>query len=692
MQLVHTNTSVSTNVDNKVQFGISKNSAKLFSMLSTSLYSNKERAVLYEIGANCSDAHVLNGNQAKPWQLTLPTRIDSHIKFRDYGPGLDEKDVYCLLTTYGESTKAHSNDFIGAYGIGSKSPAAVSSTWNVISYFGGMMKEYMVFVDQSGVPSLTKLREEASNETGLEVIIPVQPNRISAWTDSVHTVFKHYAVKPKVINYHHNWVTQTPIQEGTNWKMYPHNGYSANLAFIVTQREYVVDKDTLKNEFRGEAFLKLLDYNLNVVFSTGELETSLSREQLQYTRHTLDAIKSVLTKVHSEIKANILAIVDVAKDGLEYRQLIGTASEKIFGNRSATRQILDFVVGNKYNVSSQKDLETFVVKVKNIKNKTFKVFDGKSRISTMNTQFTCFKMFAVTMDHEINTSDGQIDIKISYLDKFKVVINDDKKTAARVRHSGKGFVSLVINESDKKVLPSELHRFIVKATAYDLPPKAPKGTRKNKVKTADVWRMNRNSFIRIDETMVNKNKDVVVVEFENAKQQSSMPVQHQKLYDLMKYKGYEFIGVKKGAKIPSYATPIEKFATNEIKKMNVESFVDTYYYTCLRDTINSCWENGVRTLSRSQYRTPNASIWNELKDILDDIKTRTTKATVGRDKFEYLESLCKEMGVPLKTSSAKAPTLDFIKDMLYNTYGMLQFVDQNVGINSLKKYLEQVGE
>ena len=102
-------------------FGI-KQSPKAFQILSSGLYSNKPMAIVRELSANAADAHVLNGNQAVPFEIKLPNRLDSQFYLKDFGPGLSHDQVMRLYTTYFDSTKSESNDFIGGLGLGSKSP------------------------------------------------------------------------------------------------------------------------------------------------------------------------------------------------------------------------------------------------------------------------------------------------------------------------------------------------------------------------------------------------------------------------------------------------------------------------------------------------------------------------------------------------------------------------------------------
>jgi hypothetical protein len=107
--------------------------AYAFQMLSSGVYSDKISAVLREIGCNAADAHTAAGKRDMPFEVKLPTQLDPQFWIKDCGPGLDEDGVRGLYTTYFSSTKRDSNDFTGAFGLGSKSPFSSPRVKAVVS-------------------------------------------------------------------------------------------------------------------------------------------------------------------------------------------------------------------------------------------------------------------------------------------------------------------------------------------------------------------------------------------------------------------------------------------------------------------------------------------------------------------------------------------------------------------------------
>src|SRR5574343_126832 len=117
--------------------------AKAFAILSSGLYANKIRAIVRELSCNAYDSHKAANKEHVPFKVVLPSPLDSTFSVQDFGLGLSEEQVFNLYTTYFESTKTQSNDYIGALGLGSKSPFSYTSSFLVTSIFEGVKSTYL---------------------------------------------------------------------------------------------------------------------------------------------------------------------------------------------------------------------------------------------------------------------------------------------------------------------------------------------------------------------------------------------------------------------------------------------------------------------------------------------------------------------------------------------------------------------
>ena len=86
-----------SNVQGKGEFKI-RNSAKAFSILSNSLYSDKIKAIIRELSCNAYDSHVAAGCPDKKFKVHLPNVLEPYFAVQDYGIGLNQSEVENIYT------------------------------------------------------------------------------------------------------------------------------------------------------------------------------------------------------------------------------------------------------------------------------------------------------------------------------------------------------------------------------------------------------------------------------------------------------------------------------------------------------------------------------------------------------------------------------------------------------------------
>ena len=141
-----------------------KAAAKAFSILSSGLYADKIGAIVRELSCNAYDSHIAAGHPQLPFEIKLPTTFDQTFYVKDFGTGLSHEDVIGMYTTYFESTKSDSNEYIGALGLGSKSPFSYTTAFTVESRFNGTIRVYSAYLDELGMPKIVLNGEAPTNE------------------------------------------------------------------------------------------------------------------------------------------------------------------------------------------------------------------------------------------------------------------------------------------------------------------------------------------------------------------------------------------------------------------------------------------------------------------------------------------------------------------------------------------------
>ena len=137
-----------------------------------SAYKNPYRAVLREYTSNAYDEHVAAGVKV-PVEVSLPDSMSPVLKVQDFGRGLT-RDELKGFGTIGNSTKRHSNDLTGGFGMGSKSALAAAPQFTVTSVKNGRRNTVVVARDEKNVPQMQFLPEtDTDDETGTTIVVPI---------------------------------------------------------------------------------------------------------------------------------------------------------------------------------------------------------------------------------------------------------------------------------------------------------------------------------------------------------------------------------------------------------------------------------------------------------------------------------------------------------------------------------------
>jgi hypothetical protein len=320
MQLAHLSSDVAmSNVGKTTKFKIAAN-AKMFRLLSDTMYQNKIGSIVREVSCNAWDSHMAAGYPERPFEIHLPDTFEPYFSVRDYGIGLDGQGVEEVFTTYGESTKDHSNDFVGAFGLGSKSPFAYTDAFTVTAVKDGVQRTYTAYVGEDGEPAVTELDVSPTTEcNGVTITIPVtSPADFARFRQEVQNQLTFFTTKPVVHNAGSN-----PVQwmewEGASQYMNCENVFIGgnNTSFrgvwiIQGIVGYRMDVGVVKEYLRPEnkEFLDIISNAALLKFDLGEIEVIGSREGISYKERTLANIEKVLDKARQNIKATVQAEID----------------------------------------------------------------------------------------------------------------------------------------------------------------------------------------------------------------------------------------------------------------------------------------------------------------------------------------------------------------------------------------------
>jgi hypothetical protein len=286
-----------------------RNSAKAFNILSSGLYANKIKAIIRELSCNALDSHTAAGT-TQPFEVHLPTTIEPWFSIRDFGTGLNHEQVTNIYTTYFESTKTDSNAFIGALGLGSKSPFSYTDNFTVTAIKDGRKGIYSAFINDQGVPSIALMNEEQVTEpNGVEVKFSVNDRfDFRKFEEEASSVYRWFKETPTFTG---NVPSISKVEYETE-NIIPGVHSCNNLRnSIAVMGNIAYPIDVPQKEQSLEGLHKLLSCGLVMEFGIGELDFQASREGLSYIPQTIDSIRNKLAQVN-------LALTDVlAKEANE---------------------------------------------------------------------------------------------------------------------------------------------------------------------------------------------------------------------------------------------------------------------------------------------------------------------------------------------------------------------------------------
>lgn len=303
LNLAPQNEAVLSNVGEIGEFRI-RNSAKAFNILSSGLYANKIRAIIRELSCNAVDSHTAAGKQSTPFDVHLPNTLEPHFSIRDYGTGLTHEQVTQIYTTYFESTKTNSNEFIGALGLGSKSPFSYTDNFTVTAIKDGKKGIYSAFINGNGVPSIALMMTEDTDEpAGVEVKFSVNDRwDFSKFHDEARHVYRYFGLRPVVsgvTNFEFRDISykEKDIVPGI------HQMDGGNSVAVMGNIAYPIDIPNAGDNLGSLA--SLLRCSLEIHFEIGDIDFQASREGLSYIPQTIDAIKARLEELNEVLAKKV---------------------------------------------------------------------------------------------------------------------------------------------------------------------------------------------------------------------------------------------------------------------------------------------------------------------------------------------------------------------------------------------------
>lgn len=295
-------------------FSIAMN-GKAFRVLSDTLYQNKIGSIVREISCNAYDAHVMAGKPEAPFEIHLPDAFEPWFSVKDYGIGLTREAIQTVFTKYFESTKDSSNDVIGAFGLGAKTPFSYTDQFTITSIVNNEKIVYSAYIGESGVPCVDEMMSSATNEpNGVEINLSVKRDDYRNFANEVRTQLRFFKVKPIIKNGSVTFDLFDVEASGDGYIVY-RDGYGAKGTFIVQGNVgYPLSLTNLQSKISTDEYNFAVEFargNTILEFNIGEIGVTASREAIEYDDNTCKNIEVRLKKVREQMK---VALDEKAKE------------------------------------------------------------------------------------------------------------------------------------------------------------------------------------------------------------------------------------------------------------------------------------------------------------------------------------------------------------------------------------------
>lgn len=171
-----------------------------YSLMIDGIYTNKLDSVIRELSTNARDSHISAGNE-DPFLISVKfneTSKDVILSIKDYGLGLSRTDAETYLCNLNSSSKRESNEAVGCFGIGSKSPFSLVDSYDFNCIKDGELTSLNLFRIKSETPRFLVATSDTTEPNSVECIVKLQTYTLEEVLQTIYTELALFDIKPKI--------------------------------------------------------------------------------------------------------------------------------------------------------------------------------------------------------------------------------------------------------------------------------------------------------------------------------------------------------------------------------------------------------------------------------------------------------------------------------------------------------------
>lgn len=279
----------------------------LMKAITENLYKHPAVAAARELLSNGQDSRTRAGTLA-PVKLTLPTRLNPTLIVEDQGTGMSEGVISRVYKNVFASDKRESKEERGGYGLGSKSPLAVTASFSVVARYHGEERVIIVARDDDNIPVFhTVAVNETDEPNGVTVSVPLSLDDVKEIEENATRLVVAQPEGSVLVNGQwpeesvHNPEQYIAIGDLGWFKLSKGDGAAGEVLGVYYDIDSYFHGGVLSDDIGQRAVLRLPN-------SDTKLETS--RESIRAISHNRDLITELATKWREGVMAYLQEHVD----------------------------------------------------------------------------------------------------------------------------------------------------------------------------------------------------------------------------------------------------------------------------------------------------------------------------------------------------------------------------------------------
>lgn len=272
------------------------NMGLFYEMMSKSIYSNPKGSIVRELVSNGFDAHIEAGVTKPVIIKGYQEELDYYISFQDFGVGISEQRFHDIYLKYLSSSKRDTNELMGGFGLGSKSPFSYAQVFYILTRYDGIEYYYIMSKGQNAKPNwdlFYKKPTEEANGTTIKFLIEGGRGGID-WFEFKQEILSQLKYFDDVYVDGFDIENDYKILEYKTFK-YRVDTQDTRMHIALGKVTYPIDWEMLKRP--------QINIPVGVGFNIGELMITPNRESIRYNDEVITIINKKIDECLREIKS-----------------------------------------------------------------------------------------------------------------------------------------------------------------------------------------------------------------------------------------------------------------------------------------------------------------------------------------------------------------------------------------------------